>query len=121
MHHTIHTNKPTSSSKLFLHKLVIEIDDYSETITHILRYCIKVTPIWSCFHLSQNIFSRNIKQWIHRNARNGIPNKLSIHWNIIFLFTIRTIWSCRNNKIFRNEIHSTETVVKLALDKATKY
>lgn len=76
---------------------------------------------WIALPLPTNFFFGDIKTWLIENAKNLQVNNWSILWSSIFLFTLQTIWTSKNKKIFQNQSHQPEITTKIALGKAAEF
>ena len=79
----------------------------TETLTHALRDCNLVKPIWhklgtSC--LCPSFFSQGIKDWLISNSSlKSSQNAAGLPWNILFPYALWMIWKQRNNACFSNK------------------
>ena len=79
----------------------------AESISHALRDCICIKPIWAQLHrqaLSPSFFTQSTREWLLSNCHDMTSYMADLPpWNSIFLFAIWIIWKQRNLLVFKNK------------------
>lgn len=95
----------------------------AESLTHALRDCNMVKPIWlklgtNC--LCPSFFSQDTKDWLISNSSlKSSQNAAGLPWNILFPYAIWMIWKQRNHVCFSNKRPNPnldKVVTKLAIE-----
>ena len=79
----------------------------TESLTHALRDCSLVKPVWQQLGthcLNPSSFSQGIRDWLISNSSlKSSQNAVGIPWNILFPYTVWMIWKQRNQGYFSNK------------------
>lgn len=86
-----------------------------------LEYCPKTNQIWSLSDTPINLSSVDFKNWIQINTKTTHISKLNIPWNVIFIYTLHSIWLHRNKAVYQNEIRQPHEITRCALSKAAEF
>jgi len=77
-----------------------------ESISHALRDCRLVKPIWyqlGAHICNANFFSQDIQSWLSSNASSKSSSIVKgIPWYSLFSFAIWALWKQRNQAVFNN-------------------
>ena len=98
--------------------------DQTESISHALRDCHLVKPLWHQLgiHNSNSIFfSQDIRTWLTSNASSrSTHNVKGVPWHFLFPFAIWLIWKQRNQVVFSNK-RVNPNLVKVITMQAMEY
>ena len=79
----------------------------TETITHALRNCDLVRPVWNelgAVGFDREFFVSDLENWLATNGKAGkVTDENQPPWKIIFSFAVWIIWKNRNQYVFNNK------------------
>ena len=95
-----------------------------ETIIHILRDYPWAKEVWhqSSGILPLSFFRLLLQDWLRHNAtldRATLPHHPP--WQVYFSFTCWKLWLARNERIFKNQSHSQQTLIYSSVQAATEF
>lgn len=73
------------------------------------------------YQIDSDFFNVNLKTWLTINSTNSNRHNLNISWCTIFVFTLRSIWTARNNFILRNTPLNQNFTVNSSLALAAQF
>ena len=95
----------------------------TENISHAIRDCSEVKPIWYQLGIDNNnrtFFSLNINDWLTSNAKSKRTPSNHPPWSTTFLFAIWLIWQQRNHVVFRGK-RANPQLAKAIVAQAMEY
>ena len=122
MHHRIPT-KSIIFPHVALSDQVCPCCNDLEKLIHVLCDCHFARHIWSSFPvhlLSLDFFNLELHDWCKLNSKLNSPS-CYVPWNIIFAFTIWTIWLDRNSLIFSGKFIPFHILKQNAISHATEF
>ena len=79
----------------------------SESLTHALRDCSLVKPVWQQLGthcLNSSFFTQGIRDWLISNSNlKSSQNAAGIPWKILFPYSVWMVWKQRNHSYFSNK------------------
>ena len=107
MHNSVGVNECLAKRGMALDILCPLCLEHPESISHALRDCRLVKPVWhqlGSHHLNTNFFSQDVNLWLASNACLKSSHTVKgIPWFSIFSFAIWALWKQRNQVVFNNK------------------
>ena len=105
MHNSIGVKECSAKRGIFLDLSCPLCLEQPESISHALRDCRLVKPVWQQlgFHsCNANFFSLDLNLWLTSNCKSSHLVK-GIPWHPLFSFAIWSLWKQRNQVVFNNK------------------
>ena len=84
---------------------------HDENIKHLFFHCNFARSIWSAVQISSNLYPPRSVANIFGNWLNGVDAKYKILIRMGAIAIIRSLWLCRNDKVFNDKNHSFLQVI----------
>ncbi|KAL0005698.1 hypothetical protein SO802_013259 [Lithocarpus litseifolius] len=106
MHNSIGVKECLAKRGIPLHTSCPLCLEHPESISHALRDCCLVKPVWhqlGAHNLNANFFSQDFKAWLTSNASSKSSHIVKgVPWYSLFPFALWSIWKQRNQVVFNN-------------------